>query len=68
MQNEKPGKRTRGGPQDHVCPACGKKFPFLSKLKDHLKTHSTEKVLGCHLCSKRFKRSREVNAHLKSVH
>lgn len=68
MQNDKPEKRTRGGPQDHVCSACGKKFPFLSKLKDHLKTHSSEKGLGCNLCPKKFKRAREVNAHLKSVH
>jgi hypothetical protein len=67
MQSDKPGKRARG-PQEHICPVCHKKFPFLSKLNDHLKTHSADKNLRCHICKKSFKRTREVNAHLKTVH
>jgi hypothetical protein len=64
---EKNGKRARG-PQSHACLACGKVFPFLSKLHDHEKTHSPAKNLACPYCNKSFKRVREVNAHLKSVH
>ncbi|KAF8542947.1 hypothetical protein BDD12DRAFT_683211, partial [Trichophaea hybrida] len=55
-------------PQEHICQVCRKKFPFLSKLTDHMKTHSNEKLLQCQHCRKSFKRTREVNAHLKSVH
>ncbi|KAI5819300.1 hypothetical protein BZA77DRAFT_167963 [Pyronema omphalodes] len=64
---EKNGKRARG-PQSHACVTCGKVFPFLSKLHDHEKTHSPAKNLSCPYCNKSFKRVREVNAHLKSVH
>lgn len=67
MHNEPPGKRGKG-PQEHFCHKCNRVFPFKSKLDDHMKTHSTEKARQCPKCDKRFKREREVHAHLKSVH
>jgi hypothetical protein len=69
MQGERPGKRSRGL-QNHVCPVCERKYPYPSKLRDHMKSHDSEKPLPCPQkdCNKVFKREREVKAHLKSVH
>ncbi|PUU82230.1 hypothetical protein B9Z19DRAFT_1099326 [Tuber borchii] len=52
----------------HKCDACGKAFPYLSKLKDHKHIHRPDKPLPCNYpdCLKSFKRPRELQAHRKT--
>ncbi|XP_045554513.1 zinc finger protein 35 isoform X1 [Salmo salar] len=40
--------------RSHHCPHCEEIFPFLSKLKIHLKLHTGENLYSCTDCGKKF--------------
>lgn len=45
---------------------CGKCFPFLDQLLEHLKTHNGR--VCCHLCMASFDRAVSLALHLKNAH
>ncbi|KAI6187086.1 Zinc finger, C2H2 type family protein [Aphelenchoides besseyi] len=38
----------------HICPVCGKAFPYLSILESHRRCHTGEKPFACRFCDKHF--------------
>lgn len=51
-----------------TCEICGKTWVKLGKLRDHLKTHSTEKNELCDLCGRAFKTRAELKDHKTDAH
>ncbi|XP_070296284.1 uncharacterized protein [Salvelinus sp. IW2-2015] len=49
--------------RSHHCPHCEEIFPFLSKLKIHLKIHTEEKLYSCSECGKCLKTSTALKVH-----
>uniref|UniRef100_A0A8R1TM59 C2H2-type domain-containing protein n=1 Tax=Onchocerca volvulus TaxID=6282 RepID=A0A8R1TM59_ONCVO len=49
-----------------LCFACGKGFPHLYRLKQHMLTHTKEKPHSCELCGKKFSLSASLKRHKKN--
>nr|XP_046196682.1 oocyte zinc finger protein XlCOF19-like [Oncorhynchus gorbuscha] len=49
--------------KSHHCPHCEEIFPFLSKLKIHIKIHTGENPYSCTNCGKRFTTSQSLTVH-----
>lgn len=49
-----------------TCGVCGKKFPKLSNLEDHILRHSDIKQYGCMYCPKRCATKQDLDRHLRS--
>ena len=49
-----------------TCGVCGKKFPKLSNLEDHILRHSDIKQFGCMYCPKRCATKQDLDRHLRS--
>uniref|UniRef100_A0AAZ3S8F9 C2H2-type domain-containing protein n=1 Tax=Oncorhynchus tshawytscha TaxID=74940 RepID=A0AAZ3S8F9_ONCTS len=52
--------------RSHHCTHCEEIFPFLSKLKIHLKIHTGEKLYSCSECGKCFKTSTKLKVHQRT--
>ena len=50
------------------CDVCNKKFPFKSKLDEHVRSHSDVKSFNCDLCEKAFKHRKSLRIHFLSQH
>ncbi len=50
-------------PDQLICCVCAKAFPSPWYLKDHLKSHSTERPFRCQLCPKAYKRKKNLTRH-----
>lgn len=59
IAGERKGKR----PELHACEECGKTFLQRSRLRAHIKTHSTDKPFGCAYCPSFFKSQRNMRMH-----
>ncbi|XP_042632574.1 zinc finger protein 516-like isoform X2 [Cyprinus carpio] len=56
------GKKSRG----HTCELCGRSFPFLSSLSQHMRKHTREKPYKCPHCEHRSAQKGSLKAHIRS--
>ncbi|KAI6236518.1 Zinc finger, C2H2 type family protein [Aphelenchoides besseyi] len=47
----------------HICPVCGKAFPYLSILESHRRCHTGEKPFACRFCDKHFAQKATLQVH-----
>ncbi|WAR18161.1 PRDM1-like protein [Mya arenaria] len=50
------------------CLFCGKTFPSLGKINNHVLTHTGQKPHQCEICHKRFTEKGTLRKHLKTMH
>ena len=51
-----------------LCGVCGQDFKTEAKLRLHMVTHSSESVHRCPLCILKYKRTSDLNRHMKRKH
>lgn len=49
----------------HICYCCGKKLNSLSKLKEHIVTHTQEKKFNCEICNGNFVTKKSLEYHTR---
>jgi len=52
----------------HVCSVCQKALRSAATLKQHMKVHTDERPYTCQDCGGRYKSSRGLKYHIRSVH
>ncbi|XP_071980790.1 uncharacterized protein [Engystomops pustulosus] len=57
---------SRAEEKQHVCPECGKSFPYNGCLVKHLRTHTGEKPFACTECGKCFAQTSTLNCHKRT--
>ncbi|KAG7500902.1 zinc finger protein 516-like [Solea senegalensis] len=50
----------------HTCGVCGRSFPLLSSLSQHMRRHTTEKPYKCPYCEHRTAQKGSLKAHIRS--
>ncbi|CAL8293402.1 unnamed protein product [Merluccius merluccius] len=50
----------------HVCAVCGRSFPLLSSLSQHMRRHTREKPYKCPYCEHRTAQKGSLKAHIRS--
>uniref|UniRef100_A0A7N8Y124 C2H2-type domain-containing protein n=1 Tax=Mastacembelus armatus TaxID=205130 RepID=A0A7N8Y124_9TELE len=50
----------------HTCAVCGRSFPLLSSLSQHMRRHTREKPYKCPYCEHRTAQKGSLKAHIRS--
>ncbi|XP_028317813.1 zinc finger protein 516-like [Gouania willdenowi] len=50
----------------HTCAVCGRSFPLLSSLSQHMRRHTREKPYECPYCEHRTAQKGSLKAHIRS--
>lgn len=50
----------------HTCEVCGRSFPLLSSLSQHMRRHTREKPYKCPYCEHRTAQKGRLKAHIRS--
>lgn len=50
----------------HTCAVCGRSFPLLSSLSQHMRRHTREKPYKCPYCDHRTAQKGSLKAHIRS--
>uniref|UniRef100_A0A3P9JXP3 Zinc finger protein 516 n=1 Tax=Oryzias latipes TaxID=8090 RepID=A0A3P9JXP3_ORYLA len=53
-------------PSCHTCGVCGRSFPLLSSLSQHMRRHTREKPYKCPYCEHRTAQKGSLKAHIRS--
>ncbi|XP_074470020.1 zinc finger protein 516-like [Sebastes fasciatus] len=53
-------------PSGHTCGVCGRSFPLLSSLSQHMRRHTREKPYKCPYCEHRSAQKGSLKAHIRS--
>ncbi|KAM9839052.1 zinc finger protein 516-like [Aulostomus maculatus] len=53
-------------PSGHTCGVCGRGFPLLSSLSQHMRRHTREKPYKCPYCDHRTAQKGSLKAHIRS--
>ena len=56
--------RNYNGKKAFTCIQCPKTFPYVSELKNHIKSHTGEKPLTCEQCHKTFSQVGDLKNHM----
>ncbi|XP_068081851.1 zinc finger protein OZF [Anabrus simplex] len=51
------------GKEFHSCSVCNRSFKYISRLQQHLSSHTTERPFSCNLCGKSFKLRSHLDTH-----
>ncbi|CAL1584757.1 unnamed protein product [Knipowitschia caucasica] len=54
------------GSSAHTCGVCGRSFPLLSSLSQHMRRHTREKPYKCPYCEHRTAQKGSLKAHVRS--
>ncbi|XP_059206335.1 zinc finger protein 516-like [Centropristis striata] len=69
--SQKPTANIKTEPEDdvtsgHTCGVCGRSFPLLSSLSQHMRRHTREKPYKCPYCEHRTAQKGSLKAHIRS--
>lgn len=59
-------KTEEGVTSGHTCGVCGRGFPLLSSLSQHMRRHTREKPYKCPYCEHRTAQKGSLKAHIRS--
>ncbi|KAM3595953.1 uncharacterized protein V6R79_005827 [Siganus canaliculatus] len=69
--SQKPTANIKAEPEEdatsgHTCGVCGRSFPLLSSLSQHMRRHTREKPYKCPYCEHRTAQKGSLKAHIRS--
>lgn len=69
--SQKPTAKTKAETEEdvtsgHTCGVCGRSFPLLSSLSQHMRRHTREKPYKCPYCEHRTAQKGSLKAHIRS--
>ena len=62
----KKAKAEEDVPSGHTCGVCGRSFPLLSSLSQHMRRHTREKPYKCPYCEHKTAQKGSLKAHIRS--
>ena len=65
LQNPAP---IRLGPEQYVCPYCGKAMKSRAEMVRHIRIHTGEKPYICNMCNYKTNRKSSLDSHVYRIH